>query len=222
MKFLKLVFLSLTFSCSMAQASLVQWDAFTQDDGKAVKDHSTGLVWLDLDLTAGLTYKQAATSFAGWEYATSTMVENLLEGIFTNMNFSGPLGLVYQFEQNCANTSSCYQTAKLWQSLFGSVTGSQYYQQYSYGLYADVDNIIRMGGAYVNGSGSANRYGSEFSSTFLNDLAAPLYGSFLVKSDSIVKTLTLSNLPVIQASAPSSFALLCLLFPVLVMRLYKR
>jgi hypothetical protein len=222
MNFLKLTLLSLTFLCSIAQASLVQWDAFTLDDGKAVKDQSTGLVWLDLDLTAGLTYKQAASSFAGWEYATSTMVESLLEGIFTNINFSGPLGLVYQFEQNCANTSSCYQTAKLWQSLFGSITGSQYYQQYSYGLYADVDNIIRMGGAYVNGSGSANRYGSEFSSTFLNDLAAPLYGSFLVKSDSIAKTITLSNLPVIQASAPSSFALLCLVLPVLFMRLSKK
>ncbi|WP_201027410.1 hypothetical protein [Paraglaciecola hydrolytica] len=219
----RLVFLCLMLLSPLAQANLQQWDAFLAGDGKAVKDENTGLVWLDLDLSAGLVYQQAAASFEGWEYATSTMVESLLDGIFSNINFTGALGTVYQFEQNCANTSLCYQSAIQWQALFGAVTGAQYYQHYSYGLYSDANNIIRMGGAFVNGSGSANRYGSEFNSNYnvFSSVGDRLYSSFLVKSDSIAKPVV-SSITVNFVHTPPSIALFCLVLPWLFLRLQQR
>jgi len=170
---------------SITQAALVQWDAFESNDKKAVKDEATGLIWLDLDQTAGFTYQDAATLYSGWQYASYDMVEALLDGFFNELKVSGPLGSTYLFEQNCANTSECDRSAKHWQDLFGDLTGDKYYLQYSCGVYADENIRIRMGGAFVNGSGSANIYASQFTSDYTDGISASqniFYGSFLVKA----------------------------------------
>lgn len=211
------VMLYCVFASSMTNATLLQWDAFAPADAKAVKDESSGLIWLDINLTAGLTYQEAANTFAGWELATASMVESLLDNVFGYLMFSGPLGLTYQFEQNCPNNTECYRSAVSWQNLFGSVTGNRSYQQHSYGLYADSDNVVRMGGTYVNGTGSANRYGSNFSANYSNGISAPdnlLYGTFLVKSDSIVNN-TLNTTALHAVVAPSASILFCLTLPLL-------
>jgi hypothetical protein len=209
---------------SMTQAALLQWDAFESNDQKAVKDEATGLIWLDLDQTAGLAYQNAAALYSGWQYASYDMVEALLDGFFNELTVSGPLGSTYLFEQNCTNTSVCYRSAKQWQDLFGSVTGDKYYQQYSYGLYADENSRIRMGGAFVNGSGSANIYASQFTSDYTDGISAPqniFYSSFLVKS--VAPTFQALATPVANpVNAPADWALLVFCLPWLSARLLSR
>jgi hypothetical protein len=187
---------SVLFVCVLysqtALADLIQWDAFTIGDNLAVKDKETGLVWLDLDLTAGQNFDLVGSSFSGWELPNYMQVENLLEKAFPDIVFSGSLGLPNNFEENCANTTLCFSTATEWQNLFGSVEGIPSFQTYSYGLYRDEQGILRMGGSFRNGSGSANRYGVEFSvdygqnyqQVFDNEGFAN-FGAFLVQTDSL-------------------------------------
>lgn len=174
-----------------ANAGLIQWDAFSSGDELAVKDEETGLVWLDLSVTVGQHFDSVQELLSGWEFASTQAVEALLISAFSNIQFSGELGEPKKFEQRCANSSSCYESAKMWQRLFGAISGTRVYQTHSYGFYKDSSNILRMGGSYLNGSGSANRYGVDFTENYdLNydqkyqqgDYA--YYGAFLVKTDS--------------------------------------
>jgi hypothetical protein len=178
----------LFFSNSLS-AKLIQWDAFNVGDELAVKDESTGLIWLDLNLTAGVHFDQAGSLFAGWGYADYRNVESLLEETFVDINISGVLGNQYLYEQNCANTTSCYSSARSWQELFGSTVGSESYQTHSFGLYQDELGVLRMGGTYVNGSGSANRYSVEYTGDYSShkylDNSINYYSTFLIKIESL-------------------------------------
>jgi hypothetical protein len=208
-----------------AQASLLNWDAFAAGDAKALKDQSSGLVWLSLDTSAGIDYKDAGTYFDGWEYAAYQDVYDLLDAFFPNITFSGDLGIKYHFEQNCSNSSACYAAASAWQNLFGSVAGvpvngvDKSYQTRSFGLYSDENGLLRAGGAYLNGSGSANIYGSEFNSDYSDGISAAeklYYGTFLIKSDS--KTIaSIVNLNVAVVDAPA-YSLLLLVFGVFLVK----
>ena len=177
-------------------ASLVSWDAFAAGDGKAVKDLDSGLVWLSLDQVAGIDYVDAGSHFSGWEYASYQDVHALLDGFFPDIMYSAGNGQLYNYEQNCANTTSCYSKAQDWQNLFGSVANvDRNYQTWSLGRYADENGQIRAGGSYLNGSATANLYGSEFSVNYSNGVSEferIHFSTFLVKSDSI------------QVSAPAS------------------
>jgi len=148
-----------------ANAELIEWDAFNVGDNLAVKDNDSGLVWLDLSQTAGENYVDAGTLFVGWEHASYNHVEDLLDSVFPDIVFSGPLGTTYSFEEACAYSTvanSCYQSAKTWQDLFGATVGDVYYQTIAFGMYEDENHILSMGGSFVNGSGNANRYSVDF------------------------------------------------------------
>ncbi len=195
---------SILFVCCFishsAFANLVQWDAFTSGDNLAVKDEETGLVWLDLDLTAGQHFDDVNDLYTGWTLPNFMQVENLLEKAFPNIVISGPLGIPHNFEENCANTSLCFSTATEWQNLFGSVVGDPSFQTYSYGLYHDEQGVLRMGGSFRNGSGSANRYGVEFSVDYSKNYQDVFdnggfsnFGAFLVQSDSLPSVIPVSD-----------------------------
>lgn len=203
----------LLFFSNRLYAELIQWDAFAVGDELAVKDESTGLVWLDFELTAGVHYDDAAALFTGWEYASYSDVVSLLEGTFFDLNISGDLGLTNLFEQRCANTTSCYRSAVNWQELFGATEGVRDYQTHSFGLYLDELGILRMGGTYLNGTGSANRYGVDFNVNYSSgydekyaDNQFYNYSTFLIKSDSLPKVYLQ-----IQVSEPSNNYLFALL-----------
>ena len=193
MKIFAVLILIFFSAIHQTHASLINWDAFAAGDAKAVKDQSSGLVWLSLDTTAGIDYNDAGSYFDGWEYAAYQDVYDLLDSFFANITFSGDLGIKYHYEQNCANTSACYSTAGYWQNLFGSVAGirvagvDRSYQTRSLGLYSDKNGLLRTGGSYINGSISANLYGNDFSIDYSGGLSAvekPYYSTFLIKSDS--------------------------------------
>jgi hypothetical protein len=173
-------------------AELIQWDAFEAGDELAVKDVSTGLIWLDFGLTANVHYDNAGSLFEGWDYAEYGYVESLLETTFFDLSISGELGDQNLFEQRCANTSNCYSSAVTWQALFGATEGSRDYQTHSFGLYKDEHGILRMGGTYLNGTGSANRYGVDFNVNYsasydekYNSNELYYFSTFLIKSESL-------------------------------------
>ncbi|WP_252731945.1 hypothetical protein [Paraglaciecola arctica] len=183
---------SFIFFTSSVSANLIQWDAFEVGDELAVKDESTGFIWLDLALTANVHFRESGTMFDGWSYASYVYVESLLENIFFDIDISGTNGEQYLFEQNCGNTTNCFSTAKTWQQLFGSIEGTRYYQTHSYGLYEDEQGVLRVGGSYLNGSGSANRYGVDFNVNYSTNYEEKFnnnefynVGTFLIKNDSL-------------------------------------
>tara|TARA_R110002012_G_scaffold192022_1_gene359670 strand:- start:1059 stop:1772 length:714 start_codon:yes stop_codon:yes gene_type:complete len=211
MKTINLIVLCLFLSIGQVQAGLIQWDAFNAGDELAVKDESTGLVWLDLTLTAGEHYDSVSSLYSGWELASYSVVEELLITAFSTINISGPLGEKNKFEQECSNTSVCFNNAENWQDLFGSISGvNRSYQQYSYGFYSDSEDVIRMGGAFKNGSGSANLYGTEFNVGYSLDYETKYangdfnyFGFFLVKSEPVLNAQP-KLLPINDASAPTT------------------
>lgn len=210
-KFLAVICCCILFN-NNANAGLVEWDAFDQGDGLAVKDNSTGLIWLDLSLTAGAHFDDAGTQYSGWEHASYQHVEKLMDYVFPDIVSNGAYGSIFSYEQGCAFSDvldSCYQTAKDWQDLFGATVGHVYYQTYAYGLYMDENNVLRMAGSFLNGAGSANRYGQEFSvnysvnydSKYANDEFAN-FSSFLLLSSSIPQSAA------IEVSEPSTLVLM--------------
>lgn len=170
-----------------ANSALIDWDGFSAGDNLAVKDTETGYIWLDLSQTAGLSFETASDLFSDFSVARSEEVEQLLLHAFPEYaHDDSGIGHSNKFMNRCANTSVCYSAAQTWQSLFGSVVGHRFYQTHSFGLYQDNDGILRMAGSYLNGSGSANFYGSEFTANY-NELLAEgsaLYSTFLVKKSS--------------------------------------
>ncbi|MDF2178272.1 hypothetical protein P2G88_08415 [Aliiglaciecola sp. CAU 1673] len=199
-------------------ASLIQWDAFNQGDNFAVKDESTGIVWLDTFLTLDMSYNHAIKAFAGWRAATQGEVHSLLNTAFGKVNHVGKYGSEYNFEQGCLSHTSCYKNAKSWQRLFGAAAGNRYYQTFSRGFYQDKAGQLRAGGSYINGSYSANVYSTEYSSDysrFFNN-GNQLIGTFLVKAEE-PKQLNLSFAPksLQSQSVNEPFSLALLLLPLL-------
>lgn len=186
MRFKIALFTLFFLSPQFTHANLVNWDAFSSGDGLAVKDQSTGLIWLDLSLSAGLNYVDAGVEFEGWSYAGFQEVEALLSKALANIVINAS----QSFQQRCANTTQCYSEAVNWQTLFGSMIGARSYQTHSFGLYQDQNSVLRMGGSYINGSGSANLYGIDFNVDYTNrftNSSDPLYSTFLVKYSSTAK-----------------------------------
>lgn len=214
MKTITLIALCLYLSIGQAQAGLIQWDAFNAGDELAVKDESTGIVWLDLTLTAGRHYDTVSSLYEGWELPSFNIVEELLVTAFSTINISGSLGERNKFEQECSNTSVCFNNAEIWQGLFGSISGvNRSYQQYSYGLYSDSENVLRMGGTFKNGSGSANLYSTEFNVGYSLDYESKYangdfnyFGFFLVKSEPNLSVQP-KLLPINEAAAPTTSSL---------------
>ncbi|MEP1447061.1 MAG: hypothetical protein ABJK37_13205 [Paraglaciecola sp.] len=225
---LALVF-SFIFFTSSVSANLIQWDAFEVGDELAVKDESTGLIWLDLALTANVHFRQSGTMFDGWSYASYVHVESLLEDIFFDINISGVNGEQYLFEQNCANSTNCFSTSQTWQQLFGSIEGARYYQTHSYGLYEDEQGVLRVGGSYLNGSGSANRYGVDFNVDYSTNYEEKFnnnefynVGTFLIKNDSLPASLLQFSPTQVSVNEPTNTFVLALASVMLWRRRRKR
>jgi hypothetical protein len=108
---LLLVWLFLCSTPSVAQAALISVDYAASGDGLITRDTATGLDWLDLTETAGLSYSGVlSTSFVtmdGFRYATETEVGQL----FTNAGGSPTATVVF--------TSGNFEPARLLLNLMG-------------------------------------------------------------------------------------------------------
>tara|TARA_B100000700_G_scaffold257122_1_gene290698 strand:+ start:1982 stop:2614 length:633 start_codon:yes stop_codon:yes gene_type:complete len=121
-----------------ASAELVERDWNNEGDGLITLDTVSGKKWLDLTVTDEMSINNVSellsTTYAGWDLATQSDIDELMEGYFDrsiNPKTTGPAG----------QTNTALRTG--WQDLFG-VTGDS---GKSYGLFIDDDNKVAMAGA---------------------------------------------------------------------------
>ncbi|GAC15794.1 hypothetical protein [Aliiglaciecola lipolytica] len=208
MKLLRIIIIFGLFQSS-AFASLIQWDAFHSGDQLAVKDQDTGTIWLDLSVTAGFSYSQAGDLFTDWGYASNQQVEELLSKAFPNFTSN----TISSYQLNCLSGNGCFNQANQWLELFGATEHLQNANvKYGFGLYADEDDVVRMGGSRINGIlGSANIYGDEFSVDYSSYLDSPayFYSTFLTFQPQL---LSKSNVALSETGTLGLFALAIGLF----------
>lgn len=135
MNFLKKIVIAgtITFSSMAVQAELLSTNWLTEGDSKATLDTSSGLEWLDLTETDGLSINSVSnmlsTNYVGWRLPTATEVTELISNHFSNS----------------ANSFSTIDELTLdWANHFGytSTIGQ------SYGVYSENGGIY-MAGAYA-------------------------------------------------------------------------
>jgi hypothetical protein len=86
--FRRLVALATLVTAASTQAlPIVEADAFTVGDNKAVKDTTSGLIWLDFGITNNQSYNQIVsqlgTTYAGWRLPTEAEVKGLWSNLFS-------------------------------------------------------------------------------------------------------------------------------------------
>ncbi len=109
---------------SVAHAQLSNSDWQSPGDGQILDDSSTGLQWLGLDETAGLSYNQVAAqlgaggTFAGFSFATESQVDTLFAD-------AGIPDVNAGFEGTAANLPGVTSLLTLWNAdLAGSYQAS--------------------------------------------------------------------------------------------------
>ncbi|KPJ89848.1 MAG: hypothetical protein AMJ53_15440 [Gammaproteobacteria bacterium SG8_11] len=178
------VFLSVVltvFNVGFTQAAFV-------DRGNTVLDTDGNFLWLDLNMTSGMSYEDAGATFSseGWSYATEAQFKAMVDAFFSPRYVGNTLGNMTTSDVDLVNN------ARDFQSMFG-LSGAQalyassgadvipQYMTYSYGLYEDSTSTLRYGGAYLQNSteltgifkdwsADASRYrtgSNQFFSTFL-------------------------------------------------------
>ncbi|MGB8274729.1 MAG: PEP-CTERM sorting domain-containing protein [Alphaproteobacteria bacterium] len=112
----------LGFSAVPARAALLEFDLFAAGDKLVTRDTNTGLDWLDVTSTLGLSYNQAeASSFVtalGFRHATVAEVQALYsdfgigiqDGSFVGANFAGAEQLISLMGcTDCSDSLFAYQ-----------------------------------------------------------------------------------------------------------------
>ena len=166
--FILIAFLaSITVSITSANATLIEADYLINNDNSAVFDTDTGLTWLDLGNTAGLSYVEAGQFDKNYRYATYLEVEELFSR-FDDADYLA-IGIA-------ANVSGEIKAAALsFASLFGANLGS-----FSYGLYSNESGILNFAGIYTAGT---NITGTdwEFDYEIFRTTGNPAFSTYLVK-----------------------------------------
>ena len=189
-----------------ANADLIQWDAFEAGDGLAVKNQATGVVWLDLTQTAGVSYNLAGDLYEGWEYANSDQVQSLFTTAFNGFAENGTEG-----EQlGCISGQVCYSEAQSFGSLFGYTPHAAAPTfHYSFGLYANQDGNLKMSGTIVqNPLSNANIYSHTYARDYNNYFDNSFYNLavYLVQSADEGD----NNLSMVNVAEPAPLAIMFL------------
>jgi len=123
---------------SVSQAEILHTDWKAEGDQLAFVDTDTGIEWLKLDYTAGMTISQGL-SIDGWRLATASEVEELVYHIIPSFFTS----------TNNYNSYTNYVDATEWSnwtSLMG-VTGYDYGRNWSFGQYLTDEGLQTAAGA---------------------------------------------------------------------------
>lgn len=87
-----LIAATLLLSITSAQAALVATDWKTQGDALSTLDEQTGIEWLDLTETVGMSYSQISGmfgnggQFGGWRFPTATEIFSLYDNQFAGID----------------------------------------------------------------------------------------------------------------------------------------
>jgi len=143
-------FSSVTFACLAvvsfnAGAALVPADLNTPGDGLITRDTVTGLEWLDVTETAGLSYNNALTSSLidlGFRYADNNEVTQLFNQAFDGYIMTDPTG----GNSDTRDAGSYVDQAEdvtSYQELFGTTQFQPQSLIYTHMMYLDEDDILR-------------------------------------------------------------------------------
>ena len=172
----------------VADAALINNGDFTTDD-------VSGLQWLDLSFTDGMTYNQALSTYGeqGWVGVTQTDYLAMYDRYF-------PQPLAAGVEFLSVNDSATINYANMIADMFG-ITGTGTTVKYSYGMVLGDDGSMNFGGLQVyTDLTSANLHRFRTASLVPDaDTAFANFGVFLVR-----------QAPVAAVAEPASFLLFSL------------
>lgn len=202
MRFLKISLMIAGLLATQAHASLMNADWTTQGDAKAAIDTRTGLEWLDLTVTDGmsiasvLSQTSAGGLFAGWRLPTMAEVLGLLKtatGQTLAVNQIVDIATLYGTLDNELSRAIGvnYTTGK---------TSS--YTTYAWGMVMDAAGVIRYAGTSDIRYGSRKIYGGVALSSANVNSAGPEFGVFLVSDGGL--TLTSVQNPELNINNPNS------------------
>ena len=161
-----------------ASASLV-------DNGSYTTDTASGLDWLDLDATDGMSWSEAPVAYDEWRYATNGEIEDIFAQLFDGYYDTDPNGTSYSIRGAYADQRADIQ-------VFTDLFGATYYSPdtgepvTSVGMYMDENGVITAIGTYVNeGPNVINEFnyviGLEYTGDF-TETETGNFGVFLVRS----------------------------------------
>jgi hypothetical protein len=199
-----------TFLLSATSQALpiVQADAFAAGDNKAIYDASSGLIWMDFDVTAGKAYDQVISKldsqYSGWRVPTELEVIQLWSSLFSSLSwisdYYGPnTGIGRDISEVSNQVMDIFGTNFFFQS-----TG-YYYSAYSLGLFKGDDGKYRN--AYIN----YDDYGSASNPSIIS--SAEIVPIESVNPDFIYSVLLVKHsVPEPSSLALGLFALLALAY----------
>lgn len=235
-----LLALALVFSCQ-SLAGFIQFND-TINKTYGFIDDSTGLEWLSLELTVGMSVEEALETYLDYGLATSVQFDQLYNTVFAgidllaidyrdtfgrdiiinpdSINDSGDERVV---RRTCEASESCFPQATLWHSLFleNSPEGAGHVK-YAWGAAFNASGHIRTRGVYLQNSDSTDPknyayvYTENFRSSSLVNTTTPIagVGTYLVKLDQP----RVSALSVQNVSEPTSLISIMLGLTILLVR----
>lgn len=107
----KILLATMALACFSANAALIQTDWKTEGDGLAFVDEETGIEWLKLTETAGMSFNELSqemdTTYAGWEFAGYHDTLDVLEKIFVTTDISSERdGVFFSKQYNFSSYNS--------------------------------------------------------------------------------------------------------------------
>lgn len=165
------------------------------DNGTYTTDDVTGLNWLDLTKTIGVSYNEAEAANPGYRYATNAEVENLFATVFSGYYDTVTAGTAsspyygYSSADNSGTGAYSNQLNDIYAFFYLFGGKETVYDTFAVGMYMDENNILRrMGGVDrpdALGVGLNTVYGLDYN--FVEDPATPVnvYGVFLVQGQSV-------------------------------------
>ena len=167
---------------SNANAAMVSMDLNTLGDGLITHDTVTGLNWLDLSVTSGMSYNDAHTNNPGWRYASNLEVEGLFESMFDAYSDNYP----DNSSRIIGTTSTQYAQLTNFINLFGSTAQNIGGYIASVALYVDEDGMYRAVGGTLDDA-SSQVFGIEHSIDFLQYAiyGHPEFGTLMVSTSPV-------------------------------------
>jgi|GEM_PF-3391310 len=182
--------LAMSSLTTTAYAGLMSTD-FTSTDGtftsKANIDTDTGLEWMQVRSTMGLSFNEVTamldTTLLGWRTPTNEEVEIFFTNNFKRLNITGNT-TTYSYIScgitHCLASSEFRSAGQQFSSVYGVGFSKNNLTQFA--LYKDKDSILRRIGASSR-SNRFNIHGLEDTSSFDDDYTNAKYGVLLVSDN---------------------------------------
>lgn len=179
---------ALALTCALpASAGFVHQDLTTEGDSKVTFHEETGLNWMKLSVTSGMSIDQVSAQFGdggqfdGWRLATDKEVEAMLKVMIPTITFA----------DNQINGSHVSQGGGVapfalnWMKWMGTTLYGT--TNYSYGLYYQegASTILMTGFTQGSNLWQNKVYDDYYSAAYRSSWASADYGIFMVKAGSL-------------------------------------